>query len=506
MSKIIDLKNINNFRKKNKNKKIVLCHGVFDILHYGHLQHFKSAKKFGDILVVSITKSKFINKGPGRPVFSDFQRLDYLQSLQIVDYVCLSEEASSIDVIKTIRPTFYVKGQDYKKNADDKTKKIILEKNILKKYGGAIKYTNEITFSSSKLINNGNFLLNDEQKKFIEKIKKKHSYQSIEYNLKKLNLINVIVIGEVIIDKYTYGDVIGKSGKEPHLVFSKSFSENYIGGSGAVARHLASFVRKVNLFSPFGFEKNYINLFKRLEYKNIFLNFFKPFANFQTISKERFIDSISKYKMFGSYILTRLDKSEKIYQTFLKEKMQKIIKKNDLILVCDYGHNFINSSILNQISNSKKFVSMNTQKNSYNNNDHNIQKFSKLNCIIINEGELRSEMKDNTSTIKKLIKFYSINKKITNIIITRGASGAILYNYKKNSFYECPAFAVKSIDKVGAGDAFLAMASLALAQNYDPELSLFLGSLASASSVETIGNKNSINYDYINRSVEFLLK
>ena len=52
---------------KKKNKKIVLCHGVFDLVHLGHLKHFKKAKSFGDFLIVSITKDEFIKKGPGRP-------------------------------------------------------------------------------------------------------------------------------------------------------------------------------------------------------------------------------------------------------------------------------------------------------------------------------------------------------------------------------------------------------------------------------------------------------
>ena len=56
--------------KKNK-KKVVLCHGVFDLLHLGHIRHFEEAKKLGDYLIVSVTPNKFVEKGPGRPVFSE---------------------------------------------------------------------------------------------------------------------------------------------------------------------------------------------------------------------------------------------------------------------------------------------------------------------------------------------------------------------------------------------------------------------------------------------------
>ncbi|MDB4821390.1 adenylyltransferase/cytidyltransferase family protein, partial [Candidatus Pelagibacter sp.] len=132
--------------KKNK-KKIVLCHGVFDLVHLGHLEHFKTAKRFGDYLVVSLTKDKFIQKGPGRPIFNEQQRMEYLRHIKVIDQVVISKTESSIDTINLIKPNFYVKGPDYKDSYKDKTKKIILEKKAVEKIGGKIKFTNDITFS-----------------------------------------------------------------------------------------------------------------------------------------------------------------------------------------------------------------------------------------------------------------------------------------------------------------------------------------------------------------------
>ena len=96
--------------KKSK-KKISLCHGVFDLVHYGHILHFKSAKKISDILIVSITKDKFIKKGIGRPLFNEIRRLNYLSEISIIDYVYICETESAEDSIKTVKPDFYVKGQ-----------------------------------------------------------------------------------------------------------------------------------------------------------------------------------------------------------------------------------------------------------------------------------------------------------------------------------------------------------------------------------------------------------
>jgi rfaE bifunctional protein nucleotidyltransferase chain/domain len=130
MTKILDknrlLKILLDLRKSKK--KISLCHGVFDLIHYGHILHFKSAKKLSDILIVSITKDKFIKKGIGRPLFSEIQRLNYLNEISIIDYVYICETESAEDSIKTIKPNFYVKGPDYKNNLLDNTKKIFREK------------------------------------------------------------------------------------------------------------------------------------------------------------------------------------------------------------------------------------------------------------------------------------------------------------------------------------------------------------------------------------------
>ena len=88
---------------KSEGKKIVHCHGVFDLLHVGHIKHFKEAKTFGDILVVSITPDEFVNKGPGRPVFTTSLRLEALAALQSVDYVVANNLPSAEEIIKSIK-------------------------------------------------------------------------------------------------------------------------------------------------------------------------------------------------------------------------------------------------------------------------------------------------------------------------------------------------------------------------------------------------------------------
>ncbi len=493
-------KKLNRIRKR---KKIVLCHGVFDLIHLGHIKHFKSAKKFGDYLIVSITKNKFINKGPGRPIFDQNQRLEYLKELKIIDDVIISKSESAEDVIKFIKPNFYVKGPDYKINSKDKTKKILIEKKLVEKFGGQIKYTSDAAFSSSNIINSSDILFNSEQKKFIKNLKKKYTYNDIRDLINKFKKLKILIIGELIVDKYCFGEVIGKSGKEPHLVLRENFTEFYLGGSAAIARHLSTFVKEVRIISPFGNENFFQNIIKKKFDKNIKKFFLKPNLSFDTITKTRFVDINSNYKLFGSYLLPNRMESK------LENKVLKIIKKNkiktDMTLICDYGHNFISKKIANEIVKKNNNTFLNVQVNSSNKGFQNINKYSSINSIILNENELRQELRDNTSDINLLAKKLIDSKKIKNLIITRGADGAILAN-KNKKIFSCPGFAKKSIDKVGAGDAMLSLASLGLKLKLDPELILFISSLAASISVESLGNKESVTNEKLDRFLEYMLK
>ena len=139
--------------KRKQNKKIVLCHGVFDLLHIGHIKHFEEAKTFGEVLVVSITPDKFVNKGPGRPAFTTSLRLESIAALESVDYVFANKWPTAEDTIKIIEPDIYSKGPDYKDHLDDITGKINDEEAAVNFVGGKIVYTDDITFSSSSLLN-----------------------------------------------------------------------------------------------------------------------------------------------------------------------------------------------------------------------------------------------------------------------------------------------------------------------------------------------------------------
>ena len=254
MKKIHDLKKLSKIIKslKLKKNKIVLSHGVFDLLHIGHIKHFVSAKKLGHKLIVSVTKNEFVDKGPNRPLFDLRLRMEAIASLSCVDFVTYGNLDSAVDVIEHLKPDIYCKGQDYKILKKDISKKIYKEKRAVLKNNGKIYFTNEINFSSSKILNTTDLVLNKHQRNFVEKLSKRIKKKNYASLFDKIKEQKVIILGEMIIDQYNFCDPLGKSGKDPIMMFSKKKEEKYVGGAGAIANHVAQITKNTYLCCMIG--------------------------------------------------------------------------------------------------------------------------------------------------------------------------------------------------------------------------------------------------------------
>ena len=139
-------------RHRSEGKTIIHCHGCFDLMHPGHIKYFQAAKMMGDVLVVTISPDRFVDKGPDRPVFNEGIRAESIEALECVDYVAINKWPTAEETLRLIRPDIYVKGQEFE-NMEDKTGKVQKEVDVLKEIGVEIRFTHEIVFSSTKLLN-----------------------------------------------------------------------------------------------------------------------------------------------------------------------------------------------------------------------------------------------------------------------------------------------------------------------------------------------------------------
>ena len=221
-------------------------------------------------MVVSLTPDLYVNKGPGRPIFSEKLRTEFLENISVIDYIVLNNLPTAVNIINYLKPDIYCKGPDYKIHKNDVTGEIKNETKALNAYGGKVKYTDDITNSSSSLINEHYTSLTFNQKKTIKLIKNKKIDLNSSLNLSKK--LKVLVLGEIIMDQYFFCETLGKSGKDPVLQMREENNETYIGGAAAIAGNVSKFCGNVTLMSMIGEDKKYYNLIKNNLPKNINLN------------------------------------------------------------------------------------------------------------------------------------------------------------------------------------------------------------------------------------------
>lgn len=507
LSKIKSIGEIHKILEQDRNLglKIVHCHGVFDLLHPGHIRHFRSAKTQGDRLIVSVTPDRFVNKGPGRPVFTEQLRIESIAAMQDVDYVVLNDAPDAISAIKRIRPTLYVKGIEYADHAADVTGKISEEVRAVEECGGKVFYTDDIVFSSSSLLNRYFDSMTPQMSEFIAALKQQFAIDEILERIERLSKMKVLIVGDAIIDEYQYTEPLGQAGKGIHMAARTLDKEVFLGGSLIIANHVAQFAGQVTLLTAVGKKCPYASfiataLDPKVEQKFLYLD------ETSTLIKKRYLmkDGKTLSKLFETYSGQEkgLDREQtaKIVK-FLKEQTQEY----DLVLAADFGNGFTNSQITDALSDVPTFLAVNTQTNGGNRGFNVITHYRKADFISLNEPEIRLAAQDKLSSLEGIASDISEIMHCPSIAITKGVNGVYCYS-KEGTPITIPAFATNSIDRIGAGDSFLSLASLCMASGYPMILSGFLGSIAAAMSVQMVGNQESIKKAALSKFIIRLLK
>jgi len=490
-------------RKQGKN--IVLCHGVFDLLHPGHIKHFQSAKSFGDILIVTITADKYVNKGPGRPVFNEKLRSEVLSAISAIDYVAIVESSNAIYAISKIKPHVYVKGPDYKNRKPNPNipRKLGEEEAAVKALGGILKFTDDIIFSSSHLINEHLDVYSPITKKYLNEFKQNHEADAVIETLTTLRSKKILVIGDSIIDEYDYCETMGKSSKEPIVVHRYISKEQFAGGTLATANHLASLSSQVTLISLLGKKRSFRGFIDRRLKPEISAKFFLQPGE-STIVKRRFVDMATRQKLFQISFIKDKTLDQKI-ETQVVKFLKKELGNFDIVIVNDFGHGFLTEKIVRLLSHRAKFLALNVQANSANYGFNVITKYPRADYICIDEHELRLATHDKYGNLDSLIKKIARKMKCRLLLVTRGSNGSISYS-SNNSFISTPTFTDHVVDRVGAGDAFFAITAPCVYAGMDEHEVGFVGNVAGALKVQTVGNKFPLEFKDMTKFITRLLK
>jgi rfaE bifunctional protein nucleotidyltransferase chain/domain len=490
---------INLYRKNSY--KIVLAHGTFDLLHVGHIKHLKFAKKFGEKLIVSITTDKHVKKGHGRPYFNEIFRKEMLESLEFVDHVFIVNHASAVPAIKIVKPDFYLKGEEYKDNSKDITNKIKKEKSEVKKNGGKIIYSNEITYSSSNLINNYFENFSKELKDKIQILKKKNIINKILNNLTNIENKKVLLIGETIVDEYKYVQPLGKTPKENLISNLLLKNEIFAGGVLAAGAHLSSFSKNVTILTSY--EKPLLNKIIKKIGSSLLIHNLK-LKRFKTIVKSRYVEAGLNRKLFQIYKMIdepiSISDENKIYNYLVKN-----IRKFDLVIVNDFGHNFLTSKSINYIQNNSKYLSINAQSNSANQGYNLITKYKKADYVCIDYPEAKLAAKNKFLSPKNIYRNI-LSKKINTkkFTITLGKDGSIVFEKNKN--FKMPVFSNKVVDTMGAGDAYFVITSLFASCGFKIDEIALIGNTIGSMKTNIRGHSKKIDFENFLSYLSTILK
>ncbi len=481
---------------KSEGKKIVQCHGTFDLLHPGHIFHFEEAKALGDVLVVTITAEKYVNKGPGRPYFNDDLRVKYLSSLEYVDYVVVVPFPAASEAIECVRPHIYCKGKEYENPQVDVTGNIHDDIQTVERLGGRVHYVGSVVFSSTKLLNNHFEVHPPQMKEFCKKLAAKYTPILFREIVEDFKNLKVLIIGDIIFDRYSSVKVQGLTSKNRIISTRFLSEETQAGGALAVFRHVKQFTPKVKLVSLVGMEgwvepalAKYINH----DEDDIIRS-----PDFTTIIKQRFVEPLSEgkelSKLFAINIIEEQYLSEKI-QSLVCDIIDSCIKDYDVVMVMDFGHGFMQEKVREIVQKKSSFFALNCQTNSYNHGFNLIDKqYHRADSFSLDESEL------TLACGRRNINFSEELNKLQHKFsarygwLTRGSTDTIGLK-KGEPECECMPFEQSVVDAVGAGDAFFSVASLAAVKDLSIDLATFMGQLAGAQAVRIIGNADSIKKD-----------
>lgn len=467
-----------------RSKKVIMCHGAFDVVHPGHIRHLLYAKSKADVLVASLTSDAHITKAAFRPYVPEDLRAINLAALEMVDYVVVDPNPTPLENLKLIQPDFFAKGYEYiEGQMHPKTKE---EKEVIDSYGGEIIFTpGDIVYSSSALIELA------PPKIAIEKLVTMMEAEGVSFDdlrkaLYRMDGQSVHVVGDTIVDSYTICTLVGGMTKTPTISVRFLEQTDFTGGAAVVAKHLASTGAKVTLSTVLGDDP--LKDFVLEDLKQAGVNCLatvdptRPTTNKNAIVAEE-------------YRLLKVDKvdNRSISEKILHRMCQEVAESTaDIVVFSDFRHGIFNRQTIPELVAAIPTQAFKVADSQVASRWGNILQFQGFDLITPNEREARFALGDQDSALRPLASELYRQADCQTIILKLGERGILTYRTKPEgdprTVLAVDSFADKVVDAVGSGDALLAYASLALKQTGNEVIASVLGSFAAGVACQHDGN------------------
>jgi rfaE bifunctional protein nucleotidyltransferase chain/domain len=477
--KIVGLDELATIRQRYMDKRIVLCHGAFDLVHIGHILHFEEAREQGDLLVVTLTADHCIKKK--RPIaFQEEHRARQVAALEIVDFVAIVNEPSAYSAIQILHPDVYVKGSEYSSLIGDKTANISREKELIESYGGHVFFTAAEAFSSTKLAHfllvsseatQDNPLLRNDRVLFRDLHNFEFKREQLNEFLRRAADLKVCLLGETIIDEWVDVAVSALSQKSRCLAGREGKRIRQIGGAGIVALHLASFVKEVHCFTNglTGDLPDNVSVTQLAD---------------QPIVKTRFVDRDLGYPLF---------EAKQLELGTVRHDRLPDFDDYDLVLIADFGHDLLDVQEINSRMEAgpRSFMAAMAQVNSSNYGYNLPMKYVGADYYSLNRTEAELCLHEKGLAPAELAERMASLLQCRLISVTNGDQGAIVK--MGNESFALPSLSTTVVDTIGCGDAYFALSSIAACLGMPAKMVALAGSIGAGAMAQRRCNASPIS-------------
>ena len=467
-----------------REKKVIMCHGTFDVVHPGHIRHLLYAKSKGDILVASLTCDDHIHKAHFRPFVPEELRAINLAALEMVDYVIIDRNPTPLDNLTFLQPDYFAKGYEYVENGvHPKTQE---EVKVLDDYGGEFLFTpGDIVYSSSALIESAPPNISVE--KLLALMEAEHlTFDDFRGVLDSFGGLRVHVVGDTIVDSYTVCSMIGGQTKTPTISVRFEEQTDFCGAGAVVAKHLKVAGADVTFSTVLGDDayKSFVldDLKRHVIDCQAIIDKTRPTTNKNAIVAEG-------YRLLKIDRLDNRSISEKILMQ-LQEQISS--KQTDAVIFSDFRHGIFNSQTIPHLIESIPKGVFRVADSQVATRWGNILEFQGFDLLTPNEREARFALGDQDSVVRPLS--YKLYKKANcrTLILKLGNRGILTYRHRPRDdprmFIAIDSFVDNLVDAVGSGDAMLAYATLVMLSTGNEVIASIVGSFAAAVECEKDGN------------------
>ena len=462
-------------------RNILVC-GNFNILHPGHIRLLKFARDCGDYLSVAVMADSVMAVVSRVP---ESQRLELIKLLDFVDEAFITTDTPAM-LISKLKPWAVIKGKEFENQSN-------CEESALEEYGGRLIFgSGEFGFDSGYGFQipatKWNHFEYSELKDYAVRHQITLDYLSVYFvEIKKLR---VAVIGEVIVDEYIHGTAVGLSQEDPTIVMTPIRNERFLGGAAITAGHTKSLTNNyVCLYSVLGCDAEAIFSEQQSITYNLTPYFFKDITR-PTILKTRY--------RIGNKTLLRVNRlrqhsvSNNIQNLILSNFRGKI-KELDLVIFSDFNYGLLTQNLVDSITklcleNNVKIIADSQTSSQIG----DISRYKSALLITPTEREVRVALNNSDDGLVILANKLCEISAPKSLAITLGEEGVFIHIPTADGLTwdndKIPALNKNAIDPAGAGDCFLASSGLFLAAGASPWAAFYVGSIAAACQVDTLGN------------------